>query len=130
MKRLLILLLAGWLLACTGPQPQPLIALIPDAPDRLTHVVMLDGRTGEMNESDNPADIAAALALLQSLAVVRQADQSARAGYLYWLDLYAGDERLARLTFGGQTVQLDTVYYDLDRAIQTELDELFAALGA
>jgi hypothetical protein len=128
-SRLLLFLLAGWLFGCAGSQPQPLLALLPDAADRLTHVVMLDGRTGETNESSEPTDIATTLTLLQSLEVTRQADQSARAGYLYWLDLYAG-ERLARLTFGGQTVQIDGVYYDLDRSVEAELDDLFAALGA
>lgn len=108
-----VFLLTGWLFGCAGSQPQPLLALLPDTPDRLTRVVMLDGRTGKINESSDPADIADTLALLQSLEVTRQADQSARTGYLYWLDLYAG-ERPTRLTFGRQTVQIDGVYYDLE----------------
>jgi CubicO group peptidase (beta-lactamase class C family) len=130
MKKWLFFILAGLLLSCTsGQQPEPLVNLLTDAPERLTRVVMLDGSCGQMRESSEPAHVTAALALLQSLTVTRQADQSARTGYLYWLDLYAGEEKLARLTFTDRTVQVDDVYYDLEQVVLDGLDDLFVALG-
>jgi CubicO group peptidase (beta-lactamase class C family) len=56
----LLFLLAGLLLGCTsGQQPQPLVNLVTDAPERLTHVVMLDGSSGQMHESSEPAHVTA-----------------------------------------------------------------------
>lgn len=56
----LLFLLAGLLLGCTsGQQPQPLVNLVTDGPEQLTHVVMLDGSSGQMHESSEPAHVTA-----------------------------------------------------------------------
>jgi hypothetical protein len=68
MKKWLFLLLTGLLLGCTGEQqPQPLINPITGAPERLTHVVMLEGSSGEVRQSSEPANVIAAPADLADL---------------------------------------------------------------
>jgi hypothetical protein len=91
----------------------------------LTHMVMLDGSTGEQRLISAPADVATTLAFVHSLRLTRARDQSPRAGYLYWLAGYEGEVEVFRLTLTQQQATLDGIYYDLDLDVSETLHGIY-----
>ena len=93
--------------------------------ETVTRIEMRSGINGELHVIEGQEGIDQFLSLMNSLTFTLQLNQSPRGGYLYFADLYAGEETLGRVTFTSQEAQVNVLYYDLDRDITESLNELY-----
>ncbi len=88
---------------------------------RITEILIRNGTTGEAVTSVDPEVVATVRELLAFVTYTRRANQAPRAGYEVYVDFYAGDERLCRVTLAGSGATIDGVAYDTSRALSAEL---------
>ena len=93
----------------------------------VTKLDMVDGRTGQMYNTQNSTKLQEFLEIMASRSFSKELIQSKRAGYLYFVDLYEGSNKAIRLTFSND-VEFDTIYYKIDKDITNELDVYFESL--
>ena len=93
----------------------------------VTQLEIIDGRTGQTYKTQDKAEIEEFLKIIGTRSFSKEFSQSARVGYLYYVDLYEGSKKTSRLTFSGD-VQFDTIYYNIDKDITNDLDSYFESL--
>ncbi len=91
----------------------------------VTRIVILSGM-GERRAVSDPEEIARFIEMADLLTFSPQADQTPRGGYLYRLELYAGEEKRLEIIFNDLSAYVNGVYYDLNISIGNRLDELFS----
>jgi len=67
------------------------------------------------------------LKTLAQVEVARSSDQQLRSGYIYYIDIYYDEAELVRLTFLGDMLNHEGVYYDLKTPLdQNILDSFYS----
>lgn len=130
MKRVLILLIISVLLV-GGCLSKPASINFTDLylvnTSAITKLYMLNGKNGENRTTSDVAKISEFVTLLNSLKYAKEGNQNPRSGYLYYVDLYEGGQKMHRITFAGDA-EFDTTYYSLSRNIDADLNDFFQSL--
>jgi hypothetical protein len=127
MTRLLCLVLMVLFLgACSVPEKAYHFSDITEVKEEeVSRVEMRDGSTGELRTVVQREDIEALFNILKTLEYTRQTPQNQTTGYTYYADFYSGDNRLLRITFSGERVQVDNTNYLINREILDFLEKIF-----
>ena len=93
----------------------------------VTKLEMVDGRTGQRYNTQDSAKIQEFLNIMDTRRFSKELIQTPRTGYRYFVDLYEGSNKTARLTFSGD-VQFDSIYYQIDMDITNKMEAYFESL--
>ena len=127
MKKNVLSLIVLTLLAGCTLGPRQFGDLYAGDASAITRILLLNGINGETHVIAAPDGIAAFFDLAGSLNYTRQLNQAPRGGYLYRVELYAGEEKTLEMVFSSQEVAVNGVYYDLDSDARARLDTLYAS---
>jgi len=95
--------------------------------DNVTTVYIRCGNTGGLSEVESEEKIEELLKTLAQVEVARSSDQQLRSGYIYYIDIYYGEGEFVRLTFMGDMLNHEGVYYDLKTPLdQNILDNFYS----
>ncbi|MBU2611516.1 MAG: glycoside hydrolase family 99-like domain-containing protein [Chloroflexi bacterium] len=126
MKKIVLLFAVLTLLSgCALHRPRRFTDLYAGDASAITRIVLLNGINGEIHVIAAPEKIAVFFDLLNSLSFSLQPNQPPRGGYLYRVELYAGEQKTLEMTFDSQSVAIHQIYYDLDSDVRQRLDELY-----
>ncbi|HZK72337.1 MAG TPA: hypothetical protein VFD03_12610, partial [Clostridia bacterium] len=95
----------------------------------ITKVLMRDGSNGNSVSTTDKAKIQEIVQLVENRHYTKAINQEARTGYSYFYDFYVGNKEVLRITGGGNNVEINSTYYNVDKPIQTnELKNWFNSL--
>jgi len=90
---------------------------------------MRDGSNGNSVSTTDKAKIQEIVQLVENRHYTKAINQEARTGYSYFYDFYVGNKEVLRITGGGNNVEINSTYYNVDKPIQTnELKNWFNSL--
>ncbi len=95
-----------------------------------TRVSILDGAVGLAYATGEEELIQKMMKEINQLSLTRAEDQSSRAGYLYYVDLFENDNQQLRLVIREKEVGIDGVYYETDREIGRKIKKFYEKLAA
>ncbi len=128
MKKIVLLFVVLTLLGgCALQRPRRFTDLYAGDASAITRIILLNGINGETHALTGAAEIAECFSLLNSLTFTRQSNQLPRAGFLYRVELFEGEQKALEMIFENRSVAVNGVYYDLDADVRASLDALYAS---
>lgn len=128
MKKIVLLFAVLTLLGgCALQRPRRFTDLYAGDASAITRIILLNGINGETHALTGAAEIAECFSLLNSLTFTRQSNQLPRAGFLYRVELFEGEQKALEMIFENRSVAVNGVYYDLDADVRASLDALYAS---
>ena len=95
-----------------------------------TKISMLDGTKGLAFATEDPEFIQLLMNELHSLSLEKAKDQSPRAGYMYYADFFENETHILRVSFLGDRMSVNQVYYMLDQDINDTLREVYDLMAS
>ncbi len=93
--------------------------------DNVSAVYIRCGKSGGLREVESEEKIEELLKTLAQVEVTRSPDQQLRSGYIYYIDIYYNEAEPVRLTFLGDMLNHDGVYYDLKTPLDKNILDSF-----